>query len=232
MAERTGRGPLDQGAEVIDEACTPLRRPQIGPGSEVVEQEPTQWHRLVEAALERVPAFGSHETVGVLALGKEQEMRPAAGLHRRQGVLHRPPCRASASLVTVEAERDVVDGAKHPLDVDLRRGGAEGCDRAVDSRLRECHHIHVALHHEQPRGSTACPPHAREPVQFSALSKDRCFRRVEVLRLPAVDDAGAESDDAAPRVVDGESDPVAEPVVGPAVIALYEQSGPDKRLAR
>ena len=232
MPVRAGRDPSDVGAETIDETCATLRRARIHPGGEVVEQEPAQGQRTVEPALERLPAFRPHEAVGVLALGEEQERRLPAGLHGGERVLHRAPGRAPARLVAVEAEHDVVDGAEQPLDVDLGRGGAEGRHRVADARLRERHHVHVALHHEQPLRRSPRAPRAPQPVELAALAEHRGLRGVEVLRLAAVDDAGAESGDAPLRVVDGEGDPVAEAVVGPAAVALDEQARPDERCPR
>ena len=46
--------------------------------------------------------------------------------------------------------------------------------------------------------------------------------------MAVVDDAGAEPDDASPGVVDGKGDPIAEPVVGAAVVAFDEQPGPEE----
>ena len=176
MPIRTDRNSLDMRAGVIDEACASLRRPEIDPGGEVIEQKPAQRHRTVEAALERSSAFRPDEAVGILAFGEEEEQRLAAGLHRWKRVLRRAPCRAPARLVAVEAEHNVVDGAKQALNVCLGRGGAEGRYRVVDARLRQRHYVHVALHHQQPHRRSSRAPCAPQPVEFAALLKHRRLR--------------------------------------------------------
>ena len=192
----------------------------------MVEQEPAHRQRAVEALLERAPAFDADEAVGILALGEEQEQSLAAALHRGERVLQRAPCRAPARFVAVEAEHDVVHDAKEALDVLIGRGGAQRRHHVVDARLRERHHVHVALDDEQPLRMPSRAPRAPQPVQLAALPEHRRLRGIEVFRLAAVDDAGAETGDAPFRVVDGEDDPVAEAVVGPAAVALDEQAPP------
>ena len=75
-------------------------------------------------------------------------------------------------------------------------------------------------------------------VELAALVEQHRLRGVQVLRLPGIDDAAAEGDDAAARIADREHDAVAEAVVValsalrvPA-LALDDEAGIGESLAR
>jgi hypothetical protein len=67
-----------------------------------------QWHGALDALLERLATFLSDQRIGVVTFGQKQEADLSAVARLGQGVAERAPGGSAASLVTVEAEDDLV----------------------------------------------------------------------------------------------------------------------------
>ena len=195
-----------------------------GLAGQLLEEVVRQRARLAaDAGAECLGAFAAHQAVRVFALGQEQEAHAPAVLQRRQAGFQRAPGRRTAGLVAVEAEQDVGHHAKQPLDVLLAGGGAEGRHRIAQALLRQCDHVHVAFHHHDLVKIAAVLAYLEQAVQLLALVEHRGFRRVEVLGLLVAQHAATEADHPAPAVADREHHPVAEAVVAPAVVGIFDQ---------
>ena len=190
-----------------------------------VEEELRQRRRLRQARVETGRAFLAHDAVRVLAFGQEQEKRLAAVAHARQHRFERLPGGAAAGAVAVEAEVHVGGIAEQQLGVVGRGRGAQRGDGGVHAVLEKRHHVHVTLDHDQPRDLRVRLAHLPQAVEFPALVEERGLGRVEVLRAVVLfHHPAAEGDDAAPAVVDGEHDAVAELVVDAAGVVAREQA--------
>jgi hypothetical protein len=189
-----------------------------------VEQVLGQGRGLAPPALEGLAALLAHLAVGVLALGQEQEAHLAAVLQHRQGVLQGAPGGLAAGAVAVEAEHHLGHGAEQPVQVFAGGGGAQGGHGVADAELGQGHHVHVALHHQQAFQLAFRLARLEQAVQLLALVEHGAFRAVEVLGLVVAQHPAAEADHPAAAVADGEHDPVAEAVVGAAVVTGQGQA--------
>src|SRR6185312_7014155 len=99
------------------------------------------------------------------------------------------------------------------------------------------HGIHVSLNYQQALQARACAARFVEPVELPALVKQHRLGRVEVLRLPLVDDPAAEGNDPSSDVADGKHQSVAKAVVVALALArlpalaLDDQTQVRERLA-
>src|SRR6185503_18224031 len=75
------------------------------------------------------------------------------------------------------------------------------------------HGIHISLNHQQALQSRACTARFVQAVELPAFVKQHGLGRIEVLRLPLVDDPSAEGDDPSSDVADRKHQSVAEAVV-------------------
>ncbi|MNM19725.1 hypothetical protein D3C81_300430 [compost metagenome] len=110
-------------------------------------------------------------------------------------------------------------------------GGAQGGHRIVDVVLTERHHIHVALHHQDPARILVCLLHLVEAKQLTPLVEDGGFRGVEVLGSAVPQHPATEADDPSPLVTDGKHDAIAEAIIAAwAAVAGDQHAAGDKQL--
>src|SRR6185312_17013682 len=145
----------------------------------------------LEALLEGLAAFRSHESVRVVPLGKKEEADLASLTRLRQGVLQRAPRGGTAGTVAVESKHHLAHQAKDAAEM-LGRGRRTECrNRIGDARLMQTNRVHVAFDNQQTFQVGTGMPGLVEPVELAPLVEKNRLRGVEIFRLPTVDDAAA-----------------------------------------
>lgn len=113
------------------------------------------------------------------------------------------------------------------------QGGAQGGHSPGKARLMQGYDIHIPFHHNQVRGHhTFGPwrPHGRtgavQSEQQPALGKKRCFRPVQVFRLPIPQNTPPEGDKPPLAVTDGECHtPPEQLALWPAILIYPHEPG-------
>jgi hypothetical protein len=110
-------------------------------------------------------------------LGWQEQKADAAGIAgMRQTSFQGSSSGLAACCVSIEAEDHTVGEAHQAAHMVFGAGGAQRGHRVSQARLRECHNVHVAFHHQGiARFADGC---ARliQPIEFAALDEDRCLR--------------------------------------------------------
>ncbi len=148
-----------------------------------------------------------------------------------QRVIQRPPGRLTTGIVPVIAADHFGGSAKQGVDMVAGGGGAQRRHRVVNVVLTECHHIHVALHHQDPARILVCLLHLVETEQLPPLVEDGGFRGVQVLGGAVTQHTTAKADDPAALVPDREHDAIAKTIIAAgAAVAGDQHATGDKQL--
>ena len=189
---------------------------------EPLEQELGERLGALDPMLEGRLTLRSHQGVRVLPLGQEEEAQGVVTGGKRQGGLQGLPGGLPPSPVPVEAEDKLRGRAQQELQVLRGGGGAQGGHRIVDPELGQGDHVHVALHHQEPRPLAPGLLGLVEAIELPPLVEDRGLGRVQVLGLAVPQHAPAEADDPAATVADGEDDALAQAIVALAILVCDE----------
>ena len=128
---------------------------------------------------------------------------------------HGPPCR-----VHIVPQDGFFGLALQEPRLFRRKRRPQGRDDITDAPVMSGYDIHIAFDQDSLAlliNRFVGQVHGEEKA---SLIENRRFRRIEVLRLAVVEDAAAETDDAAAAITDGKHDPPAEGIVKVAVLFL------------
>ncbi|RMN26745.1 hypothetical protein ALQ66_05578 [Pseudomonas savastanoi pv. glycinea] len=178
---------------------------------------------LIDARLERVGAFGAHQSVRVFALGKKQKARPTPVLQVRQGGFQCPPRGIAPGLIAVEAEQHVGHDPEQAFQMLLAGRGTQRRHGIAQTLLRQGDDVHVAFNDDDFIEVAIEFAGFEQPVQLLALVENRCFRRVQVLGLVIAQYATAKGDDASARVAYRKHHPVTEAIIAFAGFGVLDQ---------
>ena len=184
--------------------------------------------------LHRRRALLADEIVRVEPVGQKSEVDAGARLQVRQHRIDGAVGRLASGAVAVEAQRRLRHHAPQQLDLILGQRGAERGDRLAEARLRQRHHVHVALDRDDAALVVRGLASTRRIEQDVALVEQRRLGRVQVLRrLVGIERTATEGDGAALEVGDREHHAVAEAVVGDGnVVTADQHAGLDHLLDR
>ena len=112
----------------------------------------------------------------------------------------------------------------------ISKGRAQGRDGLVDAVLVQLQHVEIAFHHQGPVLHGALG--AVEAEEGAALVEEGCVTGVQVFRLAFAHDAAAEGHHAAPGIVDGDGEAVAQEVDLGAPLAAAGQARLFQQFAR
>ncbi len=148
-----------------------------------------------------------------------------------EGIIQRAPGGFTTGVVTVVATDYLGGGAKQGVDMVAGRCSTQRRHRIVDVVLTECHHIHVAFHHQDPAWILVCLLHLVETEQLPPFMEDGGLRRVQVFGGAITQHPATETDDPATLVTDREHDAIAETIITPRAIVTGDQhAARDKQL--
>ena len=161
------------------------------------------------------------KAVGVVFGRQKQERQGFVVFELRQGVFQRAPCGFAASRVAVETEINVVGLAEQEFDVLGGGGRAQRGNGIAHAELRQCHHVHIAFHHQNAARVFHRLARFVQTVQVFALVEQGRVGRIEVFGFGIVQHAAAKADDLPRNIADGEHDAVAEAVVLAAFVVQH-----------
>ena len=189
-----------------------------------LEQHLHERPRLFERGAQRFRALRTQHVVGILPARQEGKAQRLARPDMRQREVDAAIGGAQAGLVAVEAEdrlwRDPPDHRK----LLFRQRCAERRNDMGKPRPVQCDGIDIALDHEQRAGIVRRLAGPVEVVERRSLVKDRCFRRIQILRLRIFRErAATERDHPALRIRDREHHAIPEAIVGDRVILELDQ---------
>src|SRR5882724_11446937 len=80
--------------------------------------------------------------------------------------------------------------------------------------------VHVAFDDQKAFEVGAAAPRLKKRIQLVSLVEEHGLRRVQVLRLPLIEDASPKRNDPTSGIADGKHDPVSEAVVMPISVPI------------
>ena len=101
---------------------------------------------------------------------------------------------------------------------------AERRNRVLGAVLGERDDVHVAFDDDDPVGFVNRVAGEKQPVKLPALREQCRLGRIQIFRLPLIDDSAAESDDAAAAVMDRKHHAIAETVVALAAVSVDDET--------
>ncbi len=195
--------------------------------TETLEHEVGERLGFIEQGFEALLADLAYQRVGIFAIGQEHELQLAAILQMREGIIQRAPGGFTTGVVTIVAADDLGGGAKQGVDMVAGRCSTQRRHRIVDVVLTECHHIHVAFHHQDPAWILVCLLHLVETEQLPPFMEDGGLRRVQVFGGAITQHPATETDDPATLVTDREHDAIAETVITPRPLSRVISMPPE-----
>ena len=190
----------------------------------MLKQKCLKWVGVVKQVFEVSLTFCSHQRVGVLSLGQEQELGLTPILHGGQGRFEPPEGRLAACVVAVETEHHLGHDAEQPLQMRLAGGRAECGDRVGNAVLSQGDHVHVAFDHDNTLQAPRMLARLPQAIKLTGFLKDRRLGGVQILGLVIAQHAAAEGDDPAALVLYWEHDPLAKAVVRATLVVLDQHT--------
>ncbi len=223
LAGKAFRHPADQLGGLVGhfELARLTREGRIAP--ETFEHEVGKRLSLVEQRFEPLLADLAHQGIGILAVRQKDELELTAILQMGQRVIQCPPGRLTAGIVAVVTADHLGRGAKQGMDMVAGGRGSQRRHRIIDVVLAERHHIHIALHHQDPTRILVRLLDFVETEQLPSLVEDGRFGRVKILGRAIPQHPATEADDPAALVADREHDAIAEAVIAARAAVTRDQ---------
>ena len=169
----------------------------------------------------------------------------SGGRNRKRMLRGSLACGSAASSARPAARRPAASPSKLKTTRSVKRnsfghvlggaGRAQRRDGVAEARLRERHHVHVALDDQRVARLAQRGAGLVQAVQLAALDEQRRLRRVEVFGLAVVDHSAAEADHLAAHRADRKHDAVAKAVVAlllprPSPCAMHQAGLDEQRI--
>ena len=166
-----------------------------------------------------------NEGIRILAIGQKQHPHRYPIIQRIERQLSCFPGGPAPRSVAVETQHHLRREAEELFQMISGGCRTEGRAGFRHPRLGKAHHIHIALHQEDPlrisQGLATLP----EAVELPPLMKHGSFRGIQILRLTVAKHPSPKANGAPPPIANGEGDAVSEAIVASTAFPTGQEPG-------